>query len=242
MSEAREKAGSCPFCGHVMHVGFEDIDGWIAYLSCYGCDMRGPSSEFKYDDEAEAEADATERWRAALAGSDHASLAAAQSEVARLRAAIAEHHAQKADDRCIEDDDRLYAAAGLPPCDRRVGDKAAMLASCARFIERRCEAGGWPAYAELEAEVARLREELARARGLLRSFEWAAVNESGRRCCPACGAEAYAGASTTQGAPHGAACALAVFLAPPAPAPAPVSFGWMEIGPAKAEGEGVAGA
>jgi class 3 adenylate cyclase len=69
-----------------------------------------------------------------------------------LRAAIAEHHAQKADDRCIEDDDRLYTAAGLPPCDRRVGDKAAMLANCARFIDRRCEGGGWPSYRELEAE------------------------------------------------------------------------------------------
>ena len=76
----------------------------------------------------------------------------------KLRAAIAEHHSQKADDRCIEDDDRLYAAAGLPPCDRRVGDKAAMLANCARFIERRCEGGGWPSYRELEAERDRLRE------------------------------------------------------------------------------------
>lgn len=76
---------------------------------------------------------------------------------APLRAAIAAHHAQKADDRCIEDDDRLYAAAGLPPCDRRVGDKEAMLANCARFIARRCEGGGWPSYVELEAQIAQLR-------------------------------------------------------------------------------------
>lgn len=82
-----------------------------------------------------------------------------RAEVERLRNAIASHHAQKADDRCIEDDDRLYAAAGLPPCDRRVGDKTAMLVNCARFIQRRCEAGGWPSYAELEAEVERLRTE-----------------------------------------------------------------------------------
>ena len=39
----------------------------------------------------------------------------------RLKLAILDHHDQKADDRCIEDDDRLYAAAGLSPCDRRVG-------------------------------------------------------------------------------------------------------------------------
>ena len=43
-----------------------------------------------------------------------------------LRAVIA-HHAQKADDRCIEDDDKLYSTAGLPPCDRRVGSKEASL-------------------------------------------------------------------------------------------------------------------
>ena len=70
----------------------------------------------------------------------------------KLIAAIETHHAQKADDRCIDDDDRLYAAAGLPPCDRRVGDKAAMLRNCERFIDRRCEGGGWPTYAELEKQ------------------------------------------------------------------------------------------
>jgi len=75
----------------------------------------------------------------------------------RLQEAIAEHHRQKADDRCREDDDKLYAAAGLPPVDRRVGDKAAMLANCARFIERRCEGGGWPSYAELEKQIADYR-------------------------------------------------------------------------------------
>lgn len=85
-----------------------------------------------------------------------------RDKVTKLDRAIAEHHAQKADDRCIEDDDRLYAAAGLPPCDRRVGDKAAMLANCARFIDKRCEGGGWPSYAELEAEIERLRAELQR--------------------------------------------------------------------------------
>lgn len=69
-----------------------------------------------------------------------------------LKSAIAEHHNQKADDRCIEDDDRIYAAVGLPPCDRRVGSKEQMLANCARFIERRCEAGGWKSYQELERE------------------------------------------------------------------------------------------
>ena len=98
----------------------------------------------------------------------------------RLRTAIAEHHAQKADDRCIEDDDRLYAAAGLPPCDRRVGDQAAMLENCKRFIERRCEGGGWPSYAELEAE----RDRLARFKSLVHAMlSMAGVSEHAELQC-----------------------------------------------------------
>ena len=77
-----------------------------------------------------------------------------------LKAAISKHHSQKADDRCILDDDELYKAAGLSPVDRRVGDKEAMLANCARFIERRCEAGGWPTYVELEQKIKALEERL----------------------------------------------------------------------------------
>jgi hypothetical protein len=99
-----------------------------------------------------------------------AALAAVRAEVRRLRLAVKAHHGQKADDRCVEDDERLYAAAGLPPCDRRVGDKAAMLANCARFIERRCEGGGWPSYAELEAELCRLRADRDRLADALRPF------------------------------------------------------------------------
>ena len=75
-----------------------------------------------------------------------------------LELAIVHHRSQKADDRCIEDDDRLYAALGDGiKCDRRVGSKKAMLANCARFIDRRCEGGKWPSYVELESEIERLR-------------------------------------------------------------------------------------
>lgn len=71
-----------------------------------------------------------------------------------LRTAIEEHRAQKADDRCIEDDDKLYEALGDGiKCDRRVGDKYEMLGNCARFIDRRCEGGGWPSYVDLEKEL-----------------------------------------------------------------------------------------
>lgn len=79
-------------------------------------------------------------------------------EATRLRNAIREHRAQKADDRCWLDDLDLYRAVGDGNFgDNRVGDRAEMLANCRRFIEARCTGGHWPTYAELEAEVARLR-------------------------------------------------------------------------------------
>lgn len=80
-----------------------------------------------------------------------------RAERDKLRAAIADHHSQKADDRCFLDDDKLYEAAGLPAVDRRVGDKEAMLKNCARFLDKRCEAGGWPTYRELEQQIAEWR-------------------------------------------------------------------------------------
>lgn len=77
-----------------------------------------------------------------------------KAEIRRLRAAIRDHRDQRADDRCVEDDDRLYAALGDGiKCDRRVGDKAQMLKNCERFIRRRCENGYWPTYQQLEEFV-----------------------------------------------------------------------------------------
>jgi hypothetical protein len=74
--------------------------------------------------------------------------------VVKLQDAIKKHRAQKADDRCIFDDDELYAVLGDGvKCDRRVGSKEDMLINCKRFIENRCEGGGWPTYAELEAKL-----------------------------------------------------------------------------------------
>lgn len=85
------------------------------------------------------------------------------AEVERLKQAIRSHRGQRADDRCIEDDDKLYAALGDGiPCDRRVGDKFAMARSCLRFIDRRCEGGHWPSYVELEAERDALKASLER--------------------------------------------------------------------------------
>lgn len=77
-------------------------------------------------------------------------------EILRLRAAVKEHHGQKADDRCEADDIKLYAAFGLEPHDSRVGDKFEMAKNCLRFIDKRCTGGGWPTYRELEEQIERL--------------------------------------------------------------------------------------
>lgn len=77
----------------------------------------------------------------------------AKAQRDKLMAAIKTHHMQKADDRCMMDDDMLYSAAGLPTCDRRVGNKASMLRNCERFINRRCESGGWANYQALESAL-----------------------------------------------------------------------------------------
>jgi hypothetical protein len=77
-------------------------------------------------------------------------------EYERIEAAICKVHEQRADDRCWMDIDALFALVGLPTADRRVGDKAAMLENCRRFVETQCEGGGWRSYAELEAELLRI--------------------------------------------------------------------------------------
>lgn len=41
-----------------------------------------------------------------------------------------------------------------------MGDKFEMLKNCARFIDRRCEGGGWPTYRELEEKLAASRKEV----------------------------------------------------------------------------------
>lgn len=84
---------------------------------------------------------------------------ARDERIQRLEQAIRAHRSQKADDRCIEDDDRLYDALGDGiKCDRRVGDQEAMFRNCQRFIANRCEGGGWRSYVELEEERNALRK------------------------------------------------------------------------------------
>lgn len=85
----------------------------------------------------------------------------AMHENERLKNAIRTHRNQKADDRCIEDDDRLYEALGDGiKCDRHVGDQCAMLENCKRFIANRTLGGGWIPYAELEEQLKDARSDL----------------------------------------------------------------------------------
>lgn len=84
--------------------------------------------------------------------------------VDQLREAIEEHRAQKADDRCWMDDQRLYAVLNDGNLgDNRVGDKAAMMINCARFIENRCVGGTWKTYEQLETEKSDLEYRMALA-------------------------------------------------------------------------------
>lgn len=54
----------CPFCGGSnLDISYGDIDGWIAHVECLDCDeVRGPMSEYKYNDKPEAAEDASRRW------------------------------------------------------------------------------------------------------------------------------------------------------------------------------------
>ena len=99
-------------------------------------------------------------------------------KVRTLEAAIRTHYEQHADDLCWMDDIALYAAIGLPPRDKSVGDPCAMLENCKRFIAQRCQPGGtWKSYAELEEELATVRrqldEQIADKHRILREYELA---------------------------------------------------------------------
>ena len=81
----------------------------------------------------------------------------------KLMNVIRDVHAQHADDLCWMDIDKIFAAAGLPVPDRSVGDQAAMLSNCHRFVYGMCKGGKWRSYDELEKENNWLRSELKKA-------------------------------------------------------------------------------
>jgi len=89
----------------------------------------------------------------------------AEMRVKELETAIRTHWEQKADDRCWEDDSKLYSVVPLPETTARcIGDPEVMLENCKRFIKQRmCAGGPWKSYAELEAENAKLHEQIRHA-------------------------------------------------------------------------------
>lgn len=117
---------------------------------------------------------------------------AIKQERDRLRAAIIEHRSQIADDRCIADDQKLYAALGDGvDADYRVGDKFEMIKNCIAFVEKRCTAGGWVTYAEMRqqrnmtfllASLLRLQLTLAAAGELPDEGTWKHINEMYEIC------------------------------------------------------------
>ena len=176
----------CHVCGHVWRPADVPTVG-VAAIATRGQDDGSPIPAG-----LETVRDLTRRLarEQELHASTQALVDVEREERVRLHAAIVEHHGQKADDRCIEDDARLYAAAGLPPADHRVGDKAAMLENCTRFIKRRCEAGGWPTYQELEAALQQYPEVIRRLAAFYSTPEevhaWLTTPHQLLGDCPAC--------------------------------------------------------
>ena len=114
-------------------------------------------------------------------------LCALKQENARLLSVIRDVHSQNADDLCWMDIDRIFAAAGLPVPDRTVGDQAAMLKNCERFIGVMCQGGHWKSYRELEERIAELTSQLATERSLKEAY-FAEANalrkRIGKAVCP----------------------------------------------------------
>lgn len=102
----------------------------------------------------------------------------AEARVKELETAIRTHWEQKADDRCWEDDSKLYSVVPLPDTTARcIGDPEVMLENCKRFIKQRtCAGGPWKSYAELEAENAKLREQIRHANEIAELREQLANN------------------------------------------------------------------
>lgn len=158
MAEAeREKLNPCPFCGStdLAVIALARSGRFVEEIvRCLDCLTDGPSHKI-----GRTGADSWNRR-----GRD-TELEWLRSRCNRLEAAIQAHRGQKADDR-------LYEALGDGiKCDRRVGNKEDMYASCKRFIDRRCEGGGWPTYVELEAALEESVKLQSHYAGLLNQYD-----------------------------------------------------------------------
>jgi hypothetical protein len=95
-----------------------------------------------------------------------------QPTLESLMAVIRTVHRQRGDDTCWMDIDHIFAAAGLPVPDRKVGDKFAMIRNCGRFIETMCADGQWLSYADLEKALAVQNEEICQTLGKALGYPW----------------------------------------------------------------------
>lgn len=85
-----------------------------------------------------------------------------KQRVAELEEAIRQHRSQKADDRCWEDDQKLYAVLNDGNLgDNTTCDPCVMLENCKRFISNRMQGGDWPSYEELEQQIKHLNQWVA---------------------------------------------------------------------------------
>jgi glutamate-1-semialdehyde aminotransferase len=105
-------------------------------------------------------------------------LAALRAEVDRLASAIRDHRDQRGDDRCFEDDQKLYGVLGepIPANVTALPPRCDFLESCSRYHEQRQNpADVYPpdkmTIAQLEAEVDRLNVEVQRLESIIASKE-----------------------------------------------------------------------
>lgn len=119
-------------------------------------DCRGKEGEIYFHVDLPTEADANFFFDA------RADVLAVCEYVEKLSAAIRKHRDQRADDRCWLDDLELYAVLDDEVvADNTLPPRELFLANCARYYDRRCKAGDWPAYQQLEALLAAYRAKRA---------------------------------------------------------------------------------
>lgn len=105
-----------------------------------------------------------------------------RAEYVKLRLAIMLHRDQHGDDRCWLDDLELYKALGdMVVADNTMPIRETFLANCARYYERRCSAGEWPTYQELETRLASFKAALTQARSFIGN-QYQAELETQRIC------------------------------------------------------------
>lgn len=159
-NDRHEEPGSDPSHWFVERVEFEDRiianffaafgSSWALLLASEVVDVSGPPCKVRAF--VGNTGPSRDQWSISL---DVPAAGAGREPLIKLREIRAEAFklcTARADDRCWMDIEKLCGLLDVP-FDPRVGDKSAMLENCRRFIDQKCEGGGWPSYAELEEIV-----------------------------------------------------------------------------------------